>query len=147
MHHRDRQHRRRSSDEPGHAHELTFGCYRGYPFLRAERTCRWLAAAIERARERRGFDLWAYVFMPEHVHLLIRPSGSDATISSILQDIKQPVGWQAFQYLDAQKSAWRVRLTRTRNGRAERLFWQPGGGYDRNVVEPATLAAMIEYIH
>lgn len=26
-------------------------------------------------------------------------------------------------------------------------FWQPGGGYDRNVVEVATVHQMIEYLH
>jgi len=28
-----------------------------------------------------------------------------------------------------------------------RLFWQSGGGYDRNVNEPQTLMSMIEYVH
>jgi putative transposase len=39
------------------------------------------------------------------------------------------------------------RITRTRGGVAERLFWQSGGGYDRNITEPSTLAAAIVYIH
>jgi putative transposase len=26
-------------------------------------------------------------------------------------------------------------------------FWQPGGGYDRNITSSETLLAMIEYIH
>ena len=34
-----------------------------------------------------------------------------------------------------------------RGGRSERLFWQPGGGFDRNIVEPRTLMAMIDYVH
>ncbi len=34
-----------------------------------------------------------------------------------------------------------------RGNRGERHFWQPGGDYDRNIVEPKTLIAMIDYIH
>ena len=33
-------------NEPGHAHELTFRCYRRFPFFKAERTCPWLAGAV-----------------------------------------------------------------------------------------------------
>ena len=58
-----------SYDVPGHAHELTFSCYHLYPFLNAQRTCLWLAQAIEQARSELKFYVWAYVFMPEHVHL------------------------------------------------------------------------------
>jgi putative transposase len=39
------------------------------------------------------------------------------------------------------------RITVKRGKRPVRRFWQPGGGYDRNVIEPYTLAEMIEYIH
>ena len=50
MDRRKRSRRRSAFHDPGHAHELTFSCYRGYPFLQAERTCQWLAEAIEAAR-------------------------------------------------------------------------------------------------
>jgi putative transposase len=33
------------------------------------------------------------------------------------------------------------------NGKVHYRFWQRGGGYDRNAIEPATLRMMIEYIH
>jgi putative transposase len=147
MHHQDRHHRRRSFDGPGHAHELTFSCYRRFPFLGAERTCRWLARAIDEARRRRPFDLWAFVFMPEHVHLIVRPSGPGSTTAATLKAIKQPVARRAFLHLEAHAPRWIPRLTRERNGRIERLFWQPGGGYDRNLVEPRALAAVMDYIH
>ena len=29
----------------------------------------------------------------------------------------------------------------------EHLFWQSGGGYDRNIKTPKTLLAMIDYVH
>ncbi|HCS51426.1 MAG TPA: hypothetical protein DIW81_07505, partial [Planctomycetaceae bacterium] len=60
--------------EPGHAHELTFSCYHRYPFLKAERCCQWLADSIANARQKYKFQLWAYVFMPDHVHMIISPN-------------------------------------------------------------------------
>src|SRR5262245_21201153 len=144
---RKRSRRRPALNEPGQAHELTFSCYCRYPFLQAERTCHWLAEAIGQARQRYDFALWAYVFMPEHVHLLIYPNRPDYDIRIILQKIKEPVGRQAVNYLVANAPHWIERITVQRGKRTERRFWQAGGGYDRNSFEPHTLLAMIEYIH
>ena len=58
-------------DIPGHAHELTFTCFHGLPLLSRDRARQWLVDAIGRARDRHEFDIWAYVIMPEHVHLLV----------------------------------------------------------------------------
>ena len=138
---------RRTDNEPGDAHELTFSCYQRYPFLRADRTCRWLAEAIEGARARLDFGVWAYVFMPEHIHLLIGPRRADADVAAILKAIKGPVGRRAIDYLTAHAPEWLPRLTRRRGGKVERLFWQSGGGYDRNIWSPAVLRAAIDYIH
>ena len=44
-----------------------------HPFLQSERTCQWLADALEHSRQQLEFSLWAYVFMPEHVHLIVFP--------------------------------------------------------------------------
>ncbi len=34
-----------------------------------------------------------------------------------------------------------------RGNKTERLFWQSGGGFDRNVIKPGTRMKMIDYIH
>ena len=47
---RTRSMRRPAIHKPGDAHELTFCCYKRYAFLKAERTCQWLADAIDKAR-------------------------------------------------------------------------------------------------
>jgi REP element-mobilizing transposase RayT len=80
--------RRRNCNEPEHAHELTFTCYHGYQFLKTYRACQWLADAIDKARRRWEFQLWAYVFMPEHVHLIVYPSRRDYDIARIRAAIK-----------------------------------------------------------
>ena len=141
-----KSHHRQSYDIPGHAHELTFSCYRRLPFLRAERTCVWLVDAINEARKKLGFSLWAYVFMPEHAHLVIKPAATGAPIPAILQAIKEPVERKAIHYLTEHAPDWLPRVTRRRGKRVERLFWQSAGGYDRNIIDPPTLWNLIEYI-
>jgi putative transposase len=135
-------------NEPGHAHELTFSCYRRWPLLTRDRTRLWLAEAIDAARARLQFDLWAYVFMPEHVHLLIYPRRPDYRIASILWWIKRPVAKRVLRYLAEHSPDWLAKLSVTRaDGRIERRFWQAGGGYDRNLMEPSTIHRVMDYIH
>jgi putative transposase len=147
MHWRDRHMRRPAINQPGDAHELTFSCYHGYPFLKAERTCQWLADAINKARARFDFHLWAYVFMPEHVHVVVYPRMPNYDMDVILKSIKQTVGQKAVRYLRQHDHEWLRRITVKRGKRVDRYFWQPGGGFDRNETEPKAILAMIEYIH
>jgi hypothetical protein len=39
----------------GHAHSLTFSCFRRQAFLAKDRTCRWLIEGVERAEAAHGF--------------------------------------------------------------------------------------------
>ena len=139
--------RRRTFNDPGHAHELTFSTYRRFRFLDRDRVRRWFADALAAARLKHAFDVWTFVLMPEHVHLLVRPRRADYSMEAFRHDLKSPVARRALAYLDVHAPHWLPRLTRRRGAKTERLFWQPGAGYDRNVTEPKTLAAMIDDIH
>jgi putative transposase len=138
---------RRNFNLGGDAHELTFSCYKRLPFLRSERTCRWLLEAIESARKKLQFSVWAYVVMPDHVHLLVWPRIKDYDIAQIRREIKEPVGRLAIAFLEENALHWLARVTRRRGKKTERLFWQSGGGYDRNICSPSVLQASIEYLH
>jgi putative transposase len=61
-------------DAPGEAHELTFSCYRRLQLLRFDSRCELLAESVDAAMSRHGYELLAYAFMPEHVHLLVLPA-------------------------------------------------------------------------
>ncbi|MEN6450551.1 MAG: transposase [Thermoguttaceae bacterium] len=134
-------------DEPGNVHELTFSCYRGYQFLGRDRTRLWLLEELESARRRRLFELWAYVLMPEHVHLLIRLCDPASDVGHVFGDIKEAVARRAITYLETNSPHWLSRITVREGQRIRRRFWQPGGGYDRNVVELSTVHQMVEYLH
>ena len=91
--------RRKRYDELNQPRELTFSCFHQYAFLDRERTREWFRESIEAARSKYGIQLWAYVLMPEHVHLLIYPGDRPKVVSSFLQGLKEPVARKAIKYL------------------------------------------------
>ncbi len=139
--------RRVRYNQPGQPRELTFSCYRHYAFLGRERTREWFCEALDHARKRFAYQLWAYVVMPEHVHLLVFPGDSPEQMSAFLQVLKEPVARKAIRYLKGSASAWLARVTVQEGRRVRHRFWQPGGGYDRNITSTEALRAMIDYIH
>lgn len=106
--------------------------------------------AIMNAVEKLDFDLWAFVIMPEHVHLLVSPHHKDYQISKLLYALKRPVTDKAIRYFaendvpaDKQEPFWDIQP----NGRGAFRFWQRGGGYDRNLWSPDEISKTINYIH
>lgn len=139
---------RRSSDEPSVAHALTFSCFRSQSFLRSERTCKWLADAVARACQTHALDLWAYVFMPNHVHLIVWPRAGTFRLSAILAAIKLPVSRRAVAYVARHAPALLSKLRDEQpGGTSVYRFWQRGGGYDRDLHDAGTIHATIDYIH
>ena len=138
----------RRYDEPGHAHYLTFSCFRRQPFFRGRRSPGWFLDAATVARQECGFALWAWVIMPEHIHLLLQPA-PESRISDILWRIKRRVTHRALQHLTAADPSFieERMMDRQPSGRTARRFWQRGGGYDRNIWTVSELREKIEYIH
>jgi len=130
---------------PGHAHELTFSCYRRLPLLSRELPCRWMVNALQTARARHRYSLLAFVIMPEHVHMIVYPHNADHDMAWFLKSIKQSVSRRAYAWLAKHDRLWLERLTIPVEGTFR--FWQAGGGYDRNIDRHSTLIRMIEYIH
>src|SRR4051812_7218363 len=60
-------------NEPGHAHFLTCSCYQRLPLLSRDRSRLWVIESLEHLREKFDVHLWAYVIMPEHLHILLHP--------------------------------------------------------------------------
>ena len=137
---------RATFNNPGEAHELTFTCFQFRKFLSKDRTRQYAIDSIQRAREKYKFDLWAYVIMPEHMHLLIYPTDELYDISKILTGIKLSVSKKAINYLRRNNPRGLSQLA-TGHQCAPYAFWMDGGGYDRNVIKKETLEFMVNYIH
>jgi putative transposase len=139
---------RRAWNEAGHAHFLTYSCFRRLPLLTRDRARRWVVAALEATRRTLEVAVWAYVIMPEHVHVLLCPRRPSYEMRSILVALKRPVSDTAREYLEqTQDDQWLDRLSAEYPSRRVFRFWQPGGGFDRNVFREKSVPAVIDYIH
>lgn len=134
--------------EPGHIHELTFSCYQRWPLLTNDVWRGMLAESLTRAVENHGYRLTGFVFMPEHVHLMVYSVAEAGTIDGLLKAIKRPFSYRIKQLLEQSRSRLLERLTiRQRPGVETFRFWQEGPGYDRNFNESATALGAIDYLH
>jgi REP-associated tyrosine transposase len=120
-------------DIPNDAHHVTFSCFRRARLLSRDRSCRWLLEGLQRGRERAMYDLWAYVIMPEHVHLVLWPH-PNVRICDILKSIKQSVSIRALAWVRVHEPRFLEKLKHVQSdGKVSHRFWQRGGGYDRNL--------------
>lgn len=134
--------------ERGDLHELTFSCYQRWPLLTNDAWREQLAECIDSACREKEVQLAAFVFMPEHVHLLVVPNGNEPVIDRLLARIKQPFSkWVKQQLLDGKSPLLKRLTVQERPGKTCFRFWQEGPGYDRNLTTPKVIEAAVEYIH
>jgi putative transposase len=133
-------------DTPWRAHYLTFSCFLRRPFLQSQRGPQWTAESVQAARGRGMFLLWGYVFMPEHVHLLIYPN-EGVKISTILTELKQPVTRKVIAWCEQNAPEFLKRMEDAHSGKTSHRFWQRGGGYDRNLWSTKEIHEKRHYIH
>ena len=133
---------------PGHVHFYTFSCYQRLPLLTNELWRQWLAESIAHAQQKLEVDLWAYVFMPEHVHLLLHPRREKYSISAFMQLAKYPMARRVVNSLKKCGSPLLEKLKVVgRDGAVEYRYWQPGGGHDLNIWNMKKAIEKAEYCH
>ena len=112
--------------ETGQLHFLTFSCYHRQPKLMAAEACAVFEGALERTRQQHGLQVYGYVLMPEHVHMLVSEPESGVLARAMLS-LKQSV-------------------SRTLALRAAEPFWQ-ARYYDFNVWSEHKFVEKLRYIH
>ncbi len=123
----------RRFEDPNGIRFLTFGCDSRLPLLADPWTADMVVDHLAQTRSRLGCWLFAWVLMPDHVHLLLAPDHSVASSQRILLALKTRTATKA--------------LARLRGcGAAPRAFWQAGGGYDRNVWSEHEFSEKLSYI-
>jgi putative transposase len=127
----------------GELHFITFCCYQRRALLNTVRARNLAIRCLQQTRLRYGFALVGYVFMPEHVHLLLRESGS-VRPAKIIQSFKQRVS----RALRARKRKRPGQLAfRFSDRNVEfRRFWQRRY-YDFNVYSRAKAKQKLHYMH
>ena len=106
-------------------HFITFSCFHRFPLLEAAGARETVEAVLEQTRARHPARIYAYVLMPEHVHLLVN----------------EPPQMLLAQFLKAVKQVTSRRLRGPRE-----KFWQDRY-YDSNVRGEMARSEVIRYIH
>lgn len=130
----------------GYAHYLTFSIYHHKRLFANPVFPPLFLQHLDASRSRLQFHLWAYVVMPDHVHLLLHPV-EGVSISSILQSIKLPFSKAAIQLLRERHPASLEHYQVGTEQKKSYRIWQRGGGYDRNLYSPDALRRSVTYIH
>jgi len=141
---RELPHRKRLErfEKPGRIRFITFSCQRRLPLLSTPAICQILLEAMSAARSTFALRIYAWVIMPEHVHLLVMP-GETGLVSS-LKSIKVSVAKRVIPRWEIMGAPILDRIM-TSDGNTR--FWQKGGGHDRNVRDTPEFHRKIRYIH
>ncbi|MFM9874205.1 MAG: REP-associated tyrosine transposase [Fimbriimonadaceae bacterium] len=140
----DKAKTRKSYSTPGHAHELTFSTKNRRAYLTIPEIANYFIQNLNQVKESHQLEIHAYVIMPEHCHLLLWPTQEQYDISKIIRHIKAPVGRYALKTFPHVRE--QSQLLRS-GSKSLYQFWQPGGGYDRNMWSDDAISNSIEYIH
>jgi putative transposase len=138
-------HRKRNKkyNVAGHAHFLTFSCYRRMALLTNDTWREWLAASARDQCDEHEIALWAYVFMPEHVHLLLKPRREVYDLAAFEQAMKLSWSRKVIVHLTRERSPL-LDTVRFKNGYR---LWQKGGGHDLNIWTMKKAIEKAEYCH
>jgi putative transposase len=120
-------------DNLGTARFVTFSCFMRLPSLAMANARTILAEEVDRGRVAHGFALLGYVFMPEHVHLVLLPPDG-MRLGRVIGEIKSR---SARRYFDSSAVG---------GPDAIRVFWQPRC-YDHNCRTPDDVREKIHYCH
>jgi len=129
---------------PNQARFLTFSCYQRLPLFNNDKIKDSFVDHLESTRTRTQFKLFAWVIMPEHIHLLIWPDLPDYPASKVAWHLKRNF---AKEIIARWKELDAPILSKIRIQDDKHRFWQPGGGYDRNIIDSHELPEKISYIH
>lgn len=127
----------------GQSRFVTFSCERRLPLLRNPAIADLTVTALAKMRSEHALSIFAWVVMPEHVHLLVRPA-SGGEVEHALRSLKTSVARQTLARWRELEAPILNRLGP--DGRAPR-FWLKGGGFDRNIRDAGEFRRTVQYIH
>jgi len=120
-------------DDLGTARFVTFSCFMRAPSLTLSNAMVILARELDRARQTHGFLLLGYVFMPDHVHLVLLPP-EGMKLGQVVGEIKSRSARAYFATVPIGPPD------------AAHVFWQRRC-YDHNCRTLETVCEKIRYCH
>jgi len=138
---------RKSWHDDWDIHFLTFSTFGRQPFFPGKYAAQCFLRALATARQQCPFHLFAYVIMPEHVHLVLQPL-PNVRMQKVLWHLKRPVTAEAMAWIKQYHPSFLTRMADVQPaGKVTHRFWQRGGGYDRNLRSASDVHEKIKYLH
>ena len=125
-----------------HARFLTYSCFKRLPLLEDPAIRGLYVAQLQQQSARLKFDIIAYVVMPEHVHLIVVPE--DGQVERVLRGIKQGFARDMLKRMRDEENPMLGELV---GPHGKPIFWQRGGGHDRNLRSNDDVREKVAYIH
>lgn len=122
------------------SHFITFRCYHRLPYMADSASKDLTEQILERTRHGHEARIYAYVLMPEHVHLLINEPPA-IVLGQFLRSFKQEV----FRKLKGdRRQFWESRYL-DRNIRGDEAFLEVVGYIHRNLVKRGLVPGSTDY--
>ena len=109
----------------GQLHFITFSCYHRLPYLEDPVSKNTLEQVVEKARQTHDLAIYAYVLMPEHVHLLT----NEPEIRSLASFLRVIKGESSKLLKGSREKFWQSRY------------------YDFNTFTSGKFVEKVQYIH
>ena len=127
------------------ARAINFSCYKRYSLLRSEAVILPFVTELERARQNHGIHILGYVIMPNHVHIILHPTG-ELELGPIIGEIKARSARTVLTRWREERSSILERLRVIRQGKTGYAFWQ-ARCYDHNCRTVESVREKIAYCH
>ncbi len=122
---------------------ITFSCQSRMRLLDTDGSKDRFVNSLATTRARYAMRVYAWVVMPEHVHVLVAPEQT-SSISAALRFLKQS---SAQREIDRMRRENDLLLPLITNAEGQARFWLKGGGFDRNVRDESEFSRHVRYIH
>lgn len=105
-----------------------------------------IVASLEFLKKKYRFEIWAYVLMPSHIHLIMAfPNGNK--LSAVMRDFKKFTAYEIRRLLEAEGNRKELEGLRHPDGRTSQFrIWEPRFD-DVAIFTPRVLKRKIDYIH
>jgi REP element-mobilizing transposase RayT len=132
----------------GHVYYITTVIYNRLPIFTRPSFIVPLYDSLNFYRHHQQFKLLGYVFMPDHIHLIIWPFGS-ATVSEIMRDYKKFTSTRIVRQAKVEGiDEWTRAFQRAgrETGRSTHKVWQDSF-WDVNIYSEPFLRQKLNYVH
>jgi putative transposase len=135
----------RHYDDSGLARFVTFACHKGYPLFTNPDIAQLFIDHLSALRSNQNIKIFAYVLMPEHVHLVLLPP-ENVKLGILIGQMKGRFARDVVQLWEQQGATVPKQLCNVEHGTRKHIIWKRRC-HDHNCRNIEAVKTRIEYCH